>query len=406
VGGAEERPLVDFDHYDPQFGDRCWSQYEQLRRECPVAYSETYGGFWLLSKYDDVRAVALDDRAFSSAQSVTVPGKPAGARHAIPIEVDPPLFSEYRRALNPWFSPAAIARMEPTISMYVSELIDGFIERGRCDLVSEFANPLPAMTTLALLGLDPADWEIYVVPVHAKTFLRPEKTKTPEFSRLYEECHRRIRSEIQARRSSPRDDMITALLKTRIGGEPISDDDLQDIVMLILHGGFDTTGSAIGNAMIYMDGRPELRELLRSNPDLLPLAVEDFLRHQAPQPGLARVATTDRVIRRQRIRKGDRVLLLWASANRDEDEFERADEVVPDRHPNRHLTFGIGLHRCVGAPLASAEIRIALEAILRRLPDYHIETEGIVRAETVGIVFGHFSIPMTYTPGRREHDPA
>ena len=220
---------------------------------------------------------------------MTVPPKPPGARLSIPIEVDPPLFTEYRRALTPWFSSRAVARLEPVISNLTSRLIDGFVESGHCDLVAEFTNPLPAMATLALLGLDPAEWETYAVPIHAKTFLRREKTTTPEFVAMYAECHRRIKREIAVRRHEPREDMISALLQTRIAGEPISDDDLLDILMLILHGGFDTTGSAIANALLYLDEHHEVRDRLRADPRLLPRAVEEFLRYQAPQPGLARV---------------------------------------------------------------------------------------------------------------------
>jgi len=393
--------MIHFDQYRPEFGEECWDQYTSLREECPVAYSDTYGGFWVLSKYDDVRAVALDDRTFSSAQSVTVPAKPPGARLSIPIELDPPRFNDYRRALNPWFTPVAVEQREPMISALVDELIDGFIEKGSCDLVTDFTNPLPAMATLALLGLDPDEWHTYAVPIHAKTFLRPEKTKAPEFVARYAECPRRVQAEIQARRADPRDDMLTALLQIEVGGEPISNDELQDIVMLILHGGFDTTGSAIGNAMLYMDEHHELRDQLRARPELLPTAVEEFLRYEAPQPGLARVATRDCTIRGQSIAAGDRLLLLWASANRDEDAFPNAAEVIPDRYPNRHLTFGIGLHRCVGAPFASAQIRLALAGLLRRIPDYRIDADNIIGAETGGIVFGRFSIPMTFTPGAR-----
>ena len=150
-----------------------------------------------------------------------------------------------------------------------------------------------------------------------------------------------------------------------------------------------------------MDEHHELRDQLRARPELLPTAVEEFLRYEAPQPGLARVATRDCTIRGQSIAAGDRLLLLWASANRDEDAFPNAAEVIPDRYPNRHLTFGIGLHRCVGAPFASAQIRLALAGLLRRIPDYRIDADNIIGAETGGIVFGRFSIPMTFTPGAR-----
>ncbi len=200
--------------------------------------------------------------------------------------------------------------------------------------------------------------------------------------------------------------MISALINTDIEGEPISDEDLQDVLMLILHGGLDTTGSAIANAMLYMHGHHELRDRLCHDPGLLPLAVEEFLRYEAPQPGLARVATADTTIGDQKIRKGDRILLLWASANRDGDVFPGPAEVVPDRQPNHHLTFGIGLHRCIGAPIASAVMRIALAAVLERLPDYVIDIDAIRPADTVGVVFGHFAIPMTFTPGVSQRDEA
>jgi cytochrome P450 len=396
-----DRRTVHFDHFSEEYAADPWAIFRELRDQCPVAWSETYGGFWVLSKYEDVKAVAFDDEAFSSAQSVTVPAKPPGSRLSIPIEVDPPLFLEYRRLLNPWFSPARAERMEPTIRAFVTELIDRFIERGRCDLVHDFTNPLTAMSTLSLLGLDPAEWETYAVPVHGKTFLLPAKTKQPEFAQSYEQLHKRVMGEILARREAPRDDLISALVTAQIAGRPLTPDEIQDIIMLIIHGGFDTTGSGISNAMLYLDEHHQARDRLREDPALLPLAVEEFLRYQAPQPGLARVATRECVIRDQKIGAGDRLLLLWASANRDEDVFDRADEIVLDRFPNRHVTFGTGAHRCLGAPLASVEMRVALEEVLARLPDFSIDRKGIVQAETVGTVYGHFSIPMAFTPGSR-----
>jgi cytochrome P450 len=395
------RPNVHLDHFSEEFAEDPWTVFADLRERCPVAYSETYGGFWVLSKYADVRAAAVDDETFCSGQSVTVPGKPPGARLSLPIEVDPPLANEYRRVLNPWFSPASAERMEPAVRRYTDELIDGFISSGACDLVADFTTPLPAMATLALLGLDPSEWETYAPPIHAKTFWRPERTKTPEFVEMYSKIHERVMAEMLARLEEPRDDMLSSLVRAEIGGRRLTLDELQDFVMLILHGGFDTTGSGIANALLWLEDHPVERDKLRGDPSLMPTAVEEFLRYQAPQPGLARVATRDVKVGGQTIRKGERLLLLWASANRDGAAFERPDDVVLDRTPNRHLTFGTGLHRCLGAPLASMEMRVALDAILQRLPDYRIDRSRIVRAETVGTVYGHYSIPMTFTPGRR-----
>jgi cytochrome P450 len=387
------RPEVDFDHHSRAFAVDPWSIYEGLRSRCPVSWSPNYGGFWLVAGYEDVRAIALDDETFTSAQSITVPAKPPTARMSVPIEMDPPEFLEYRRMLNPRFSPAAIALVEPAIRRFVDELIDEFVESGRCDLVLDLTNPLPAMTTLHLLGLPTEDWEAYAVPLHDKTFMR---NHTPEQVAAYEGVHQRVRAAIADRRSRPVDDLVSYLC------EHEADDDLVlDMIMLILHGGFDTTGSAIGNAVLFLDGHPEHRQQLLDDPSLVPSAVEELLRYEAPQQGLARVATRDVELGGQEVCAGERIFLLWASANRDETAFPDADRVDLERFPNRHMTFGVGAHRCLGSNVARKQIQFALEAILRRIPDFRVDRDGIVQADTVGVVFGHYAIPMTFTPGQR-----
>lgn len=397
----DDRPIVPVDHHSAEFAADPWSVYRDLRQRCPVAYSDAHGGFWMVSKYDDVRRVALDDHTFSSAASITVPPKPPGKRLSIPIEMDPPLFQEYRRVLNPMFAPARVAQLEPEIRSFVHGAIDGFIESGECDLIHDFANPVPAMTTLLLLGLPPEDWELYAWPVHAQTFLRPGSERRQAAVEPYAAIHDRVREEIEARKRSPRDDMISALLQAEVAGKRIDDEEVLDIIMLTLHGGFDTTGSAISNALVYLDQHPDDRRRLMDDPDLVPQAVEEFLRYEAPQQGLARVTTRECVVGGQRIDPGERIMLWWASANRDEEAFPDPDTVVLDRFPNRHVTFGVGAHRCLGSTVARRQIHFALEAFLDRLPDYRVHHDRIERAETVGVVFGHFSIPISFTPGSR-----
>lgn len=406
MSAPEGRPTVAFDHHTREFAADPWSVYADLRASCPVSWSESYGGFWVLADYDDVRHVALDDDTFSSEQSITVPAKPPTARLSIPIEMDPPRFLEYRRILNPRFSPAAIATVEPTIRALVDQLIDGFVERGSCDLVLDLTSPLPAMTTLHLLGLPVEDWEDYAVPLHDKTFMR---NHTPEQVARYEGVHERVREAIADRRRTRHDgetDLIAYLVDQEVGGAPIADDEVLDMVMLLLHGGFDTTGSAIANAMLFLDGHPEHRARLIEDPSLIPQAVEEFLRYEAPQQGLARVATRDVELGGQTVCAGERLFLLWASANRDPQAFPDPDEVVLDRFPNRHMTFGVGAHRCLGSNVARRQIQFALEALLARVPDFQVDRDGIVQADTVGVVFGHYSIPMSFTPGPRRDGQA
>ena len=397
---SDERPQIHFDHHSPEFARDPWSVYEQLRRDCPVAHSDAYGGFWVISKYDDIKRVALDDRTFSSEDSIVIPPKLV-QRRALPIESDPPFFNEYRRIMSPLLSPAAVKRIEPAIQAFIDQCIDEFIEAGECDIVAEFADPVPAMTTLHILGLPVETWRTYAEPLHATVFHRQDNPIRQAALPLYRRMREVIVEAVAERRKQPRDDGISLLMRGKVFGQPISDDDVLDMIELVLSGGLDTTGSAIGNALIYLDEHRDARKRLIEQPELLPHAVEEFLRVEAPQQGLARTATEDCVIGGQQIRKGERVFMLWASGNRDSDAFAEPDRVILDRLPNRHMTFGLGAHRCLGSNVARKDVLLSLRRILERMPDYQIDHESVVHAETIGVVYGYFSIPMTFTSGQR-----
>jgi cytochrome P450 len=181
----------------------------------------------------------------------------------------------------------------------------------------------------------------------------------------------------------------------------VSDHAVQEMVMLTMQGGFDTTGSAISSALLHLDRNHDDRRRLIEQPELMRTAIEEFLRVGAPQFALARTATRDVELGGCPISKGDRVLLVWASANRDERIFDRPDDVLLDRMPNRHMAFGLGAHRCLGSTLARKQIEIALRTVLRRLPDYEVDEARRVPAETIGVTYGMFAMPITFTPGRR-----
>lgn len=394
-------PVVHFDHHSAEFAADPWSVYRDLRSRCPVAYSAAYDGFWVITRYEDIRAIALDDVTFSSADSILIPPKLSGQR-SVPIEVDPPMFQEYRRLLQPWFSPAAVDRLEPAIERYVHECIDAFIAEGRCDLIHDLADPLPAMTTLHLLGLPIDDWRRYAETMHATVFLREDNPKRIEALGGLKWIREEVGRVISERREAPGDDLVSHLVTAEVVGRPVEDQEVLEMVQLVIGGGLDTTGSAISNSLLYLDDHPEDREPLRTDRNrLLPVAIEEFLRYEAPQQALARTATRDVEVGGQQIRAGDKLLLVWASGNRDEDMFDPAEEVVIDRFPNRHMTFGLGAHRCLGSNLARRQIRLALEAVLDRLPDYAIDRDRVERAETIGVAYGYFSMPATFTPGER-----
>jgi cytochrome P450 len=399
--GEAPPATVRFDHHSPEFAADPWPTLADLRRRCPVARSDVYDGFWVLTRYDDIRRVALDDETFSSAETILVPPKKNAQQKSIPIEMDPPEFLEYRRLMHPMFSPAATDRLEPVIETFVHRRIDEFIEHGETDLVHDFANPVPAMVTLHKLGMPVEDWPRFSEPMHKTVFLRQDN---PARSGVLEELAwiaQTIRDTIAERRAVPRDDMITYLTRGEIFGEPVSDHGVEEMVMLTLQGGLDTTGSAISSALIHLDRDRQARQRLIDEPDLLPTAVEEFLRYESPQFALARTAKRDVTIGDREISAGDRILLVWASGNRDESVFERPDEVVLDRFPNRHMAFGLGAHRCLGSNFARRQILLALRAVLRRLPDYTIDRDRLVKAETIGVTYGTFALPARFTAGRR-----
>jgi cytochrome P450 len=237
--------------------------------------------------------------------------------------------------------------------------------------------------------------------MHKTVFLRQDNPLRSGVLEQLKWIAEQITEVIAARRASPRDDMVTYLTRAEIGGEPISDHAVHEMVMLTLQGGLDTTGSAISNALIHLDRDRDLRRRLRDDPSQLPAAVEELLRYEAPQFALARTAKRDVTLGGREVRTGDRLLLVWASGNRDEEVFERPDHVVIDRYSNRHMTFGLGAHRCLGSNLARRQILLALRGVLRRLPEYEIDQERVVRAETIGVTYGTFALPVTFPPAER-----
>jgi cytochrome P450 len=208
----------------------------------------------------------------------------------------------------------------------------------------------------------------------------------------------RISSAIDSRRDTPRDDAISKLIAYEKDGVRFSDIELHGLVKMLLFGGLDTTMAAASNALLYLSEHQNFRQRLIDDPKLIPKAVEEFLRFEAPVHAFARNVMVDTEIGGQSIRAGERVYMLWASANRDPDQFENPDEVNFDRKQNRHLTFGIGAHRCLGAQLARIELQIMLEEILRRIPDFHIDLDQVRHPSNVTIIWGRTSLPATFTP--------
>jgi len=396
----KNKPEIDFDHNSTEFAADPWSVYQRLREQSPVAYTSAHGGFWVISKYADVVSVAKDDHTFSSVPTTVIPD--SGVYNLIPLQSDPPDVQRYRMALLPYFSAKALQRYAPQVRQFTRGCINTFIESGNCELVTELANPVPSMTALQFIGFDPADWHDYAGPLHQLSFSPDGSAGRRQALEDIAAMDGRITAAIEQRRVAPRDDAISDLVAYEKDGQRFSSSELHGLVKMLIFGGLDTTMAAASNALLYLSEHPDLKQRLVREPGQIAAAVEEFLRFEAPVHAFARNVTVDTEIGGQKIRAGERVYMLWASANRDPDQFADPDDVDFDRQQNRHLTFGIGAHRCLGAQLARMELKIMLEEILRRLPDFCIDVDRVRQPDSVTIIWGRTVLPATFTPGEKE----
>jgi cytochrome P450 len=400
-------PVVHFDHNSAEHASDAAGSYRRLRTRNPVAYTEAHGGYWVLSGYQAVFDAARNDDVFSSARSshggegltVTIPKTPM--HHHIPIEIDPPDFRKYRKILNAITSPAAIVDLIPRIQHHTTWFIDRIIEQGRCDFAEIIG--VPAITTVEWLGLPVEEWARY--SFQHRTVLSapkgsPDYVKATEVDLPY--LTNQVREVIAARRVRPGADIISHLLGQEVDGRPLTDDEVFSMVELLLAGGTVTTTSLVSQALVWLYRHPDVRRRLIDEPGLRERAIEEFLRYFSPTQALARTITTDTEFHGCPLEAGDRALLAWASANRDPaGGFERPDELNIERWPNRHLAFGVGIHRCAGSHVARALAHEMIGQILDRMPDFVVDTDRMVPFLNQGANTGFSSIPVTFTPGPR-----
>src|SRR5262245_15316698 len=281
-----DRASVPYDHHSPAHARRAAELHADLRAQCPVAWTESYGGFWLASAFEPCVRAAKDLARFRSDhdvdgtregyQGITIPSLPN--QRFIPSEADPPEFLEYRHLLQPWFSPGKVARWESFVRDHVTECLVDAVESGRIDLVLDLANPVPAAVTLAFVGLPPTDWERFADPIHASAYTPPGTLEKEAAIAGIGELAGVLRDVVIDRRANPRDDLATAVANGEIGGSLIEIDRAVDILQLVVAGGVDTTTALLANTFVWLSEHPDVRTRLVEEPELVPIAREEFLR--------------------------------------------------------------------------------------------------------------------------------
>lgn len=401
-----------FDRHTPDYIDHFARITHELHEKCPIAWSDTYGGHWVASGYKEVFEIARNATLLSNDhdvegirkgyQGITIPGREGYKIRGGFLEMDPPEQRDYRRAIDPYLSPAAVARWKPMVDDLARACLDERIETGRIDFVDDLANVVPAVMTMALLGLPLEDWVVYCEPAHAGVYTPPD---SPDMGRVIEisiAMGMRMTESIAEMRANPRPGIVNALIHAEICGEPASDDDIRGALMLLIGGGFDTTTALTAHSLEWLSENPAERDRLRADlPALIDSATEEFLRYYTPAPGDGRTVTRDYELSGRRLEEGDRLWLSWAMANRDPSVFGDPDTIRIDRRHNRHTSFGLGVHRCIGSNVARSVFKSMLAAVLERMPDYQCDPSGAVHYDTIGVINGMKHLPATFTPGRR-----
>jgi hypothetical protein len=388
---------TDFDHLDPAFVADPYPIYDHLREQCPIAHTDRYHGVWIPTRYDDLAAIAHDHQRFSSrtilitdrAESPTDLGF-----HAPPITEAPPYHTDIRRILLPLFSPAVVAEYEPITRTIASDLIDAFVDDSGCDAAAAYAQHVPIKVITRLLGIPDSDHAQFRDWIHRLVEQSPLASDSTYDAII--EIGGYLSSHIEQHRTHPAHDVITHLLDARLPDDRLlTRDEILGVCILLLLAGIDTTWSAIGSSLLHLATHPDDRHRLRTEPDLIHTATEEFLRAFAPVT-MAREVIEDTEIGGCPMRKGDRVLLPFPSGNRDPNAFDRPDDVVLDRQANRHFAFGVGIHRCLGSNLARMELRVAIETWLERIPEFELTDPDAV-TWSAGQVRGPRHLPVTFT---------
>ena len=376
-------PVVHFDYTTPKPALSYFEAFDELRHEGPTAYS-TYGpGFWMLLSSDLVREAYQTPEVFSS--SATIPTVPHPDWTWIPTMIDPPLHSEYRRMINIAFSPRFVRDLEPVIRQDCIETIESFLADGQCDFLDQFAKVFPTKVFLRIVGL-PQE--------HTNMFMGWVETIFEGLGHFGEEAEEQLNAQREIRRyfegvlkdrrdnppANAEDDFFSIIASTQIAGRPITDDEFLNIAEVMLLAGLDTVKSQLSYIFYWLAITPKDREWIVREPEIIPNAVEEFLRaHNIVMT--ARQVAKDTEFHGCPMKKGDMVMVANPSASRDEAEYENPTEIQLDRKVNRHYSFAGGPHRCAGAHLARTELAIALEEWHKRIPEYHItNTEGLVES--------------------------
>ena len=408
---TDTRSIEDINLNDPELfkNNQSHELFRRLRRESPVHWNpggDTWSGFWSITKYEDIRYVAHHTEMFISSKGIVGPGlrpdamtklmaedpataSQASGGNASIITMDPPRHVKMRRLVNKRFTPRAVNAMEDEIRRITNQILDKIADRGSCDFVLDVASQLPLAVICHMMGLEEEAWPVmFNLTNKVLGSGDPEyQTDVPEEERGTAAAARTtalagimgmlafFRERLEELRQHPGDDMVSLLLESEIDGEKLSESDVLQFCFLLVVAGNETTRNGISGGLQVLCEHPAEKRRLLENPDLMESAVEEILRWVSPLHHMARSAVVDAEVGGQQIKAGDRLIMWYPSANRDEDIFDDPYRFDITRSPNEHLAFGIGEHFCLGAGFARKELKVMFQELFRRFPDIELDGE-------------------------------
>lgn len=391
----------DLRHADFNDNDFLYDVYAVMRERSPFArtdnpfLSATPAGAWVAVRYAECVQILQDWEHFSSNPT------PEGAEQLagdLVITLDPPRQQKFRKVLNPYFSPARMKALRPQISDETDRLIDDFVEAGAGDLAAVAWRQPGIVFFKYLLGMPIEDVPLCVELTDTALNGATEQDRMTAWGGLYQHLHDAVTARLD---QPPRDDMIDVLLSAEIDGEKLAFADVVSNAMLLVQAGLETTASAMSFAYHYLATNPAERDRLINNPELLTRAVEEFIRFAGSIHGIPRTVAKDVEVSGCTFSHGESVIVNYAAANRDEQQFPDANRCLLDRRDNRHLGFGAGVHRCLGSNLARLEFQVGLERVLARVPDFTLAPGRQAKFHGNSITRGFRSVPVVFTPTDR-----
>ncbi|MDZ7728925.1 MAG: cytochrome P450 [Dehalococcoidia bacterium] len=417
-------PHLDLLNLDLFSREEAHEAFRELRNSDPVHWNpgnEEFRGFWSLLKYEDIMWVSREPNRFISSKGIAGSGlrnpekygdtEPTQTSASI-ITMDPPRHVKMRRLVNKGFTPRAVNRMEPQIRQIANDILDEVADRRSCDFVLEISSQLPLAVICGLMGIDKKDWPLMFDltnkalgagdPEYQTDVAEDEKGTIQAARKTARESRYRMgayfKEALERRRQEPADDLITTLLESEVDGEMLDEEDILAFCFLLIVAGNETTRNAISGGMIALAQNPDQRELMLKDPSVYDTATDEIIRWVSPLHHMARQVTEDTEIRGRTIKAGERVLMWYPSANRDEDIFEDPYTFDVRRDPNEHLAFGIGEHFCLGAGFARKEVKVMFEELFRRFPD--MEVDGPAERLRSNFINGVKHLPVTFSPER------